>query len=396
MLKAKHEATVVTYGNLPDEALPQLRRLMPRYTCFVAPPEEAGRQYVARVHHATRQYDDDPYIDTFWGILTGYDAENAVAIARESRPLTIERVAAGTAFAMECVVEGQWYSESEQNKHVVKERGKEPEQRHGPDDPTAALVRVLNEYRPQMFITSGHATERDWQIGYAYRAGQFRCRDGRLFGIDLQGNTYPIDSPNPKVYLPVGNCLMGHVDSRDAMALAWMNSGGVRQMIGYTVPTWYGFMGWGVLDYFVKQPGRYTLVESFTANHHALTWRLENESLSSRDRQGLMYDRDTVALYGDPAWEARLAPGKCPYSLEVDTIATGGEIRCTIEAVAATKIAPGTRPIVVFLPQRIRDPKIIVTPRQASVILDDTVLIPLTEGLNEGDRIKLVFTASVL
>ncbi|RMG00265.1 MAG: hypothetical protein D6741_07130, partial [Planctomycetota bacterium] len=367
-----------------EEALPQLKRLMPRYTCFVVPPEEAGRGFVAVVHRLTRQYDDDPYLDTFWGILTGYDAENALAIARESKPLTIERVAAGTSFAMDCVVEGQWYSESEPNKHVVKERGKQPEQRHGPDDPTEALVRLLNEYRPQMFITSGHATERDWQIGYAYRAGQFRCRDGKLYGLDLQGNTYLIESPNPKVYLPVGNCLMGHIDSRQAMALAWMNSGGVRQMIGYTVPTWYGFMGWGILDYFLKQPGRYTLAESFVANHHALTWRLHNETLSARDEQGLRYDRETVALYGDPAWEARLAPGKCPYSLDVDFVPSDGGVLCTIEVTADTTLPAGTRPIVVFLPHRIRDPRLVLMPRDKPVILDDAVLIPLAEGLEAG------------
>jgi hypothetical protein len=42
-----------------------------------------------------------------------------------------------------------------------------------------------------------------------------------------------VDAPAPKVYLAVGNCLMGHVDGKNAMALAWMNNAGVAQMVGY-------------------------------------------------------------------------------------------------------------------------------------------------------------------
>ena len=49
-----------------------------------------------------------------------------------------------------------------------------------------------------------------------------------------------------KVYSAAGNCLMGNINSDHCMALAWMRSAGVRQMFGYTVPTWFGFGGWGV------------------------------------------------------------------------------------------------------------------------------------------------------
>ena len=128
---------------------------------------------------------------------------------------------------------------------------------------------------------------------------------------------------------------MGHIDGPDAMALAWLNDVGVHQMIGYTVLTWYGYGGWGVLDYFVEQPGRYTLTEAFHANQHALIHRLHtyfddataidvdpsgrdvpakppNEAgrslgLTEFDCRGLLWDRDTVAFYGDPAWNARMA-----------------------------------------------------------------------------------------
>ena len=182
-----------------------------------------------------------------------------------------------------------------------------------------------------MFVTSGHATERDWQIGFRYRNGQFRSEQGQLFGVDTQGQRYPIHSETPKVYLPVGNCLMGHIDGPDAMALAFLNSAGVCQMIGYTVPTWYGYAGWGMLDYFLEQPGRFTLAEAFYANQQALVHRLTKyfprisadvqngvqtrlrsrgpcprrrtqAGLNWNDARGLLFDRDMLAFYGDPAW----------------------------------------------------------------------------------------------
>ena len=59
------------------------------------------------------------------------------------------------------------------------------------------------------------------------------------------------------------------------MAAAFFKSAGIRQMMGYVEVTWYGYMGWGCLDYFVEQPGRYTFNEAFFANHHALIHRLE-------------------------------------------------------------------------------------------------------------------------
>ena len=81
------------------EALPKLREQFPRYACFVATPEEATKEFVASVHQLTRQLDDDPYPDCFWGILTGYDAANALRLAKQKEPLTVRKVAAGTEVA---------------------------------------------------------------------------------------------------------------------------------------------------------------------------------------------------------------------------------------------------------------------------------------------------------
>ncbi len=124
-LHTKHAARgvlVFEYDTAVDEVTQGLAEHMPAYTCIVATPAEAGRDFVAKVHQFTRSLDDDPYTDTLWGILTGFDAANALSIATHAEPLRIERVTSGTELAMDRVREGVWFSELEPNLKVVKPR----------------------------------------------------------------------------------------------------------------------------------------------------------------------------------------------------------------------------------------------------------------------------------
>jgi zinc protease len=426
-LVAKHHAETVPYRSSVDEALGTLQTRHPRYVCFVAQAGEATRDFVARVSRLMRGLDDDPYPDALWGILTGSDAACALRIARQTAPLEIHRVAAGTEIALSACDEGVWYCELNQGKMVRKERGREPRESRGPPDTTQALADALNGFRAQLFVTSGHATERDWQIGYRYRNGQFRSAGGQLYGLDTAGKRYDVRSDNPKVYLPVGNCLMGHIDGADAMALAFLNSAGVCQMIGYTVPTWYGYGGWGLLDYFVEQPGRYSLAEAFFVNQVALTHRLEKYfpgagaeapagsrprlelsaearavGLTANDARGLLYDRDTVAFYGDPGWVARMAPGPLRWQQSLDV--QGDRYRFTIRPqCGAQSFQPvntngsqrGGRPIVQLLPRRIDASrvKVVAGAELAPVIADDFVLVPLPRPAETPAEYQVLFHA---
>ena len=397
-LLQKHQGKVYQYETSVDQALKDLQATHPRYTCFVVKPEEASRQFVTAVHQLTRQYDQDPYTDTFWGIVTGYDAAAALAIAEHRDPLVINKVAAGTEFALDACTEGRWYDELVPGKQVRKLPGSEIEHVEGPADSTAALVETLNEYQPDLFITSGHATERDWMIGFTYRNGFFRSRAGQMVGEDTQSQRYEINSPNPKVYMPVGNCLMGHVDGPDAMALAWMRAVGVKQMIGYTVPTWFGYAGWGCLDYFVEQPGRYTFAEAFLANHHALIHRLS--AAGGSDRRGLLFDRDVLAFYGDPKWEARMAEAPKAYDQQLTvedqrytftiTPRRGEE---SFQPVNTNGSQRGWRPIVHFLPHRVTEIQIIEGEDLQPLVADDFLLIPNPRRCDPQREYRLVFEA---
>jgi hypothetical protein len=418
-LRSRHQAALQTWRQSPDEVQPALRQVHPRYTCFVATPAETTREFVQGVSRLTRRFDDDPYTDTLWGILTGYDAANALAIAAEEKPLTIRKVGSGTEFALDRVESGTWYCELRQGHMVQKPEGGTAQEKKVEADTTRALVDLMNQGAPDLWITSGHATERDWMIGYRYRNGFWKSKAGQLFGEDTRGGRVDVHSDNPKVYLPVGNCLIGHIDGSNAMALAYMKSAGVRQMAGYVLPTWYGYQGWGLLDYFVEQPGRFTMTEAFHANGIALMHRLVTSfpgaekiagvdamgrppkdvatpsptaeaaaaGLKAQDLRGLLFDRDNVAFYGDPAWEARLAPGKLNWEQRL-TVAADGTHTLTVtplagaaswDAVNKNGSQRGGRPIVHYLPRRIdvAKVKILAGADLHPVIADDFLLIPL-------------------
>ena len=424
-----HHASIITYTGTVQTALGELRAKFPRYVCFVAQPAEATRSFVAQVHRLTRSLNDDPYPDCFWGILTGYDAANALRIAQHQEPLTIRKIAAGTEIPLELCGEGKWYSELEPGLQVVKEKGGSPVTNRVPADTTKPLVEALTQFRADLFLTSGHATERDWQIGYKYRNGSFRCAEGVLYGEDTTGGKHQISSPNPKIYLPIGNCLMGHIDSTNAMALAFMNSAGVLQMMGYTVNTWYGYAGWGCLDYFIEQPGRYTFEEAFLANEVALIHRLQTffpdqtsaelddrgrfskpvsistaareAGLNAQDATGLVYDRDTVAFYGDPGWIARMADGPLGWEQKLSRNGTEWSFEITprrgensFQPLSSNGSQRGGRPFIQFFTNRLENIEV-VSGRELNPVVTATFLLVPNPGKSETSRsYKVVFRAT--
>jgi len=183
-----------------------------------------------------------------------------------------------------------------------------------------------------------------------------------------------------------------------------MKSAGVRQMMGYTVPTWYGYAGWGCLDYFVEQPGRYTLTEAFFANQHATIHRLATKfpgletralrgpdeamklrgEIGSQDGVGLLFDRDAVAFYGDPAWRATMADGERFYEQtlsEKDGIYTftiaPNKGEGSFEPVNTNGAQRGGRPVVQHFETRMKGRFEVIEGADLNpVIADDFILVP--------------------
>jgi len=385
-LESAHAAEVLVFRSSPAELQEELRRRQPRFVTWVARPTELGPKAAVVMHRLASENDADPFEDFRWGVVTGLDAGQALKLADPGQPLVIRTVGAGTSFAMECVEQGYWFSEFKAGESWEKAAGGAPREVPGAKDSTASIVAKLNEGRTDLFITSGHATEHDWQPGYRYRNGTFGHQEGGVVGKALDGTVHRLASANPKVYLPIGNCLMGNVPGGDCMALSWMASGGVRQMVGYVQPTWFGYAGWGVLDYFLEQPGRFNLSQAWLANHHALRWRLQEVAAGrapAGDRRGLEFDRDMTILYGDPHWDARLAPGPLRWTETLTTLPSG-EIEWVIAPTAGQRtFVPvdtngsqrGGRPLVAFLPRHAAGWEVVAGPAQV-VAADDFVLLP--------------------
>jgi len=394
-LQAQHQAEVLSYGEDVGECQSGLRKAQPRWVCWVARPVELGQKSAYAIHRLARDNDTDPFEDFQWGIITGRTAELALKLAAPSQPLTIRQVGASTSFASECVQGGYWFSEFKAGEVWVKAGTPVAVKGQGAVDSTESIVKRLNEGQTDCFITSGHASENDWQPGYRYRNGIFTHRDGVLVGKALDGKIHEVRSPNPKVYLAVGNCLIGNVPRKeDCMALAWLNTGGALQMLGYVEPTWFGYAGWGVLDYFLEQPGRFNVSEARLANHHALLWTL-GEAKAGRLKanvRGLEFDQNVTVLYGDPKWSAKLAPGALRWQESLE-VSSAGEATWTITPQAgAETFAPvdkngserGGRPLVAFLPRHAAGWEVVSGQEWQPVAADDFVLLP-----NPGPEAKV-------
>jgi len=393
-LKAKHNAVVVTYAGNVGAAQWELSAHMPDYVCFVARPEEAGRSFVVRVSRMMRELDADPYTDAVWGIVTGYDPADALRIAKTSEPLLVKQGGSGAGPGVLGGLDNSFAS-SEGSLHsfwTIKD-GNAVDEKVDPD-PTRRLAECLNTMAPQVFFTSGHATEKDWQVGYNIKAGQFRCDNGQLYALTSRNKRLDINSPSTKVYLPMGNCLIGHISERDCMTLAWMHTGGVNQMFGYTAVTFFGYMGWGTKDYFCS--GRYNLAEAFFLNNQALVRDLREKFPAqadirfntydhravqylaakhklNRDSLGLLWDRDVVAFYGDPAWEARMTAGEPAWKEQFAT-ASDGTVTLTITCLTDGADWP-KHGILAFAPMRLADIEIVTGAELKPVVTDNFVLV---------------------
>lgn len=415
--KWPNQVEVLTYNTADGvkTCLPRLTELRPSFTCFFTHHKECSRQFVGEVHRICRQIDlSNPFTDTIWGIMTGLEEEDLL-FAIKQEPLVVRRVLGGTPVRLSNFESGCWYSEGEACASFHKQRGEEKDKKvKCPQDTTEILISELSKERNiesdtgvDMMITSGHATENDWQIGYSYSNGKFICMSSNLIGESMDGSLYPIKhNGKPKILSAAGNCLMGHIKTVNCMALAWMHSAGVVQMTGYVVSTWFGFGGWGVHNYFINLPGLMSFSESFYANNQALLAKLHtkypeyetkdyDECNASVEREcaGLLFDRDVVAFYGDPAYDARLVskPDKYPYHISIKELPTTenqlSDDWSVYEVIVTVNKVPD-RPAVYVFPCSVKEYKVL---KGENVIINCRFLLVPVTSESEGKELHIIY-----
>lgn len=351
-LKKKHNAEVFFYEKAPRENLADLQRVRPRYVAIVEKPENLGRDYVIDMHHVSREVDEDIFADFLWGIITGYDADAAMKMVDNSTEPLLVKDAVATIMELNSA---KWFDNyawvDDHNRGLWGEKkGRDAKIQTAQIDPKTVLKKftdIYAEYNPDLVVTAAHATERNLEMPFSL--GNIMAKDGKLYARDHYANTtWDLkESGKRKVYFAVGNCLIGNVNNtKESMAIAWMNSGNAATMIGYVVTTWHGRNGWGGLKYWVTNPGRYTLSEAiymnqqdflyqqnewypslikenynFDGNEFQIAVKRITEAMNGQkpthDQIGFWHDRDVLAYYGDPKWEVRLqeVPGETDFTV---------------------------------------------------------------------------------
>jgi zinc protease len=393
----RHQGKLVVYDGSVANALPALASLHPRHTAFVARPEIVGRLFVARVHRLTRKLDADPYGDTIWGIVTSATPEAALRMAKATEPAVVDSVISNTGVPNELYQEVFTLSDGKKGDWVWKHRdGKNETGNDGDADRTALFIAKFKAVQPDAIITSGHATERNLEMPFS--RGNTVPKDGQWYGMVNWKEPVLIEPDHhPRIFIGAGNCLIGNVKKQaGSMAATLTNAYDVNQLVGYTVPTWYGRGGWGTLALW-QQPGQQqSLAEAWFFNNQTLIAELQNrfaknaardlpisekgegldfrklDGLGDKDEAGLLWDRDVVAFYGDPAFRVMAgASQKKPVELSLKT----GKTLCTFKATVA-KDATGGSPICMPFPKRLAGKIDIVSGQEFQpVVTDDFILL---------------------
>ena len=424
-LQNKHRAALLSYREDPAELLPQLQQIHPRYVAIVEKPETLGRDYVMEMHRLSRKVDNDIYADFLWGIITGYDAAGAMKMVNNSTEPLIIKDAVASIWELHSAkwfdrygwvddhTQGMWgEKKSAQDTVVTYQLPQVPTKmlsrnrkggfdtvmmpRGNPVDEMQTFYNLYATYNPDLVVTAAHATERNLEMPFSL--GNIKAKDGQLY-MDFPNDPQNMkESGKRKVYFAVGNCLIGNVNNtKESMAIAWMNSGNAATMIGYVVTTWHGRNGWGGLKYWLTNPGRYSLAEAIYMNQQDLMYqlnewdpklvtlaypyteeefqeapRLIQETIGvepTHDQIGFVHDRDVLAYYGDPKWNVRLQEIAEENDYTVNTSVQGNKCTVTIQTKENFSLErmKGDRfkqehvldlPFSYFFPQRLNNPRL--------------------------------------
>ncbi len=438
-LQEQHKkADLLFYKDDLCELLPDLKKIRPRYLCVVDKPDNIDDNFVIDGNRMCRSIDEDMYDDYLWGIITGYTAKDALRIVTQSGEPFVLRTALSTTSEIES---GIWFDRivaiSDANKgNWAEKRSKNDSvqvfQMESEYHSLPIFLQKWEEIDPDIVVTSSHATQ--YNLEMPFSTGNLRSKNGLLYADSFKPRYVPKTS-KPRIYFPVGNCLIGDMNSStESMAAAWLSSGGATAMIGYVVSTWYGRNGWGALKFFLSSPGSHTLAEAaflnrqdmYTQEHRKNPALLKivpdfrnlgernvmngleqdiKEVLSqdaTKDDIGFVYDRDVLVYYGDPAWNARTqqVEGLGDYRFTVErkgkrstvTLITGNKF--SVEQVSGKGFKEEhvkDIPVGYFFPEQIFSPQLVENSSNLDIAFDENFLLIYNKDLKKNSRYKLVF-----
>ncbi len=332
-----------------------LAQMRPRTVAFVRTPDEVDFPTIVTLHRLMRTLDDDPYEDAIWGIVTGPTPADALRVARAEKP-NLTKALTTTATQEAKFADVVTLLDANPPGTVLRKKdGGAVIKEVLSGDLTETFVSAWRDLDPGVIITSSHASERNLEMPFskgnivAHHGAFWTCPEAQLIdyktGHAKGGRMAAVarlpESQQEKIWLAPGNCLLAnHAPGQETMAMTALGFGKCNQLMGYAVTSWYGAMGWGTYHAWLK--GGKTLGEataetqneiirkalalcpnadafrptSDTAQayeedfpkqfHKFVTTQAKpaKPQLSLQEWQellGLLWDRDTTVLYGDPA-----------------------------------------------------------------------------------------------
>lgn len=401
-LAKKHHAKVLVWDKSISEIKPQLTKFFPKYLGIVIQPKEGGVQFVRGIYALTRSLNKNSsvqYGDVMWGIITGYTPKSALRIVQTDKPLVVETALNTTGVNPADFKSMFWISDGNPPGTVGSKSADGKPETHNvgtKKDRLPMFVNHFNSLNPDVLITSSHANVNILTIPFAANQGYVTSRNGKPVGITAKHVPMPLNaSPNPKVFLAAGNCLIGNIHNKKSLALAFMNTAGVNQFVGYTVETWFGQEGWGTLKFWEQSGGRLTLSEAFFLNNQNLLYDIAQteDGKQKGNLRGMKYDRDVLALYGDPAWSAVLDAKRFPNALTAKFSATGDQfsLKITVPKNGANSVGKD-KPFGFVFPQHILNPKLLSGQTLKPILTETFLLIPDTTALKPGTTTEIRFT----
>lgn len=401
-LVVKHGGDVFTWQDSVGELKEELSLFQPDYIAFVGQRvTEVDQGFVLKIWQITRELDADPYGDAIWGVITGYEYQDALRIV-QNQSLEVKTFLGGTNSTWDTwFYQGVSTFEAEYNRI----RFKIPDTimvidtvcpPRCPDDRCTLLVNYLNsgiddtimgysiEGPVDYFVTSGHGHVSEWQLHYPDPGmeGYFRSLMGQVYGDPYASSDRDINSLNPKIYNAMGNCLVGNPNSSNNMPYAWLHTGGAVVMTGYMPTTTYGYMLWGLGCLFQMLQDTYTYAEAFHINNQELIFDRNNDTPGT-DPDGLDYDRNACCYYGDPGADIRMYRWREPWWSQGLDITAGAIwdtvtfwIRASYDSVdPGFSGVSGRRHPFAFLPYRYDSTVVIDSNCYQAVITDNFVLM---------------------
>lgn len=371
-LKRYKGRLVVWNGNSVTSAEEKLKKLQPRYVAVIAKPEEIDRVMISELHQMSRRMNDDIYGDFLWGVVTGRNAEVAASLMAKKKPLILDRALGTTNFDQRRFKKSFFITDWGRREFVSTENyvssGKTNAKKG--EEMVEIFAERWGEIQPQFLMSASHATEYNLEMPFGEgliasagtdfylvpknKLGYFAAglgNEARMAAFFKAENLKKLpSSTNDKVWIASGNCLFGDVlRSPNSMAVTAISVGGVKQLVGYTVPSWFGEGGWGTSTKFFSGHQATSVGQAWFFNNQILLNNLPESAArikmdliptgmrginmgilynalkdakvqQNQTLLGRIHDRDTVAFYGDPLYRARFnpeAPSKSPWYCEM-------------------------------------------------------------------------------